>query len=180
MRKIACLLCCIAISGCAPDVYIKDGATQAEFNQDQGSCQMYVISGVAPVQPVYVPPTYTATTTGSATYTQIGNFGYANGTATTTVTPDYSGQAMSNLGAAIGTAIERREAMRACMASRGYTLQTGSNKAVPVAARAPAGPSVPQPTASDTAAYAAKMAAYADYNQCVSAHQSDPAVCHKP
>lgn len=119
MRKgIAAALMGLLVSGCAPDIWDRPGATQADFNVDQANCQMFAM-GMPQIQPAYVPPTYTANTSYTGTYSN----GMANGMATTTVQENNSGQAMANLGAAIGNAIRTKQAMRTCMTARGYTLR---------------------------------------------------------
>lgn len=106
------------LGGCAQDIYDRPGATPEQFSIDQGSCQMFVM-GVPQVQPDYVPPSYTANTNYSGTY----GMGMVNGTSSTTIQPDNTGQGMANLGAAIGTIIRKKQAMRACMAAHGYSLR---------------------------------------------------------
>lgn len=105
----------LLLNGCAADIYDKPGATQAEFGVDQGQCQMFAM-GVPQAQAPYVPPTYNSYTNYNGSY----GYGQVSGTATTTTYADDSGQAMANLGTAIGNAARQRNAMRACMASKGY------------------------------------------------------------
>jgi hypothetical protein len=124
--RLAAIAAALALGGCAQYIWVKPGATQADFNVDSGQCQMYAMS-VPQIQAPYVPPTYTSTTTGSATYTGMANYGYVNGSATTVATPNYTGQAMANLGAAIGNAARHDQAIRACMMSKGYTLEEKQN-----------------------------------------------------
>jgi hypothetical protein len=119
MRKILILLVsCVSIAGCAQDIYDKPGATEAEFGQDMGYCKMVAL-GMAPVQPAYVPPSYSSVTTYNGTY----GYGLAQGTATTTTQANDAGQGMANLGAAIATVGRERAMLHACMASRGYSLR---------------------------------------------------------
>jgi hypothetical protein len=110
------------LSACAKDVWDKPGGTQTQFNVDDAQCQMFAM-GVPQVQPAYVPPTYTSTTTATGTYMGGPGYGTVNGTATTTTTPDNTGQTFANLGAALGNAARQKQAMRACMMSKGYTLE---------------------------------------------------------
>lgn len=119
MRKSLILLpIVVLLAGCAQDIYDKEGATQAEFGQDMGYCQMVAL-GTPQIQPAYVPPTYTSTTTYNGTY----GYGQANGMATTTTTANDAGQGFANLGAAIGNVVRQRQMLRSCMASRGYALR---------------------------------------------------------
>lgn len=108
----------VVLAGCAPDIYDKAGGTQAEFNIDNGQCQMFAM-GVPQAQAPYVPPTYNSYTNYSGTY----GYGMAQGQATTTTYADTTGQSMANLGTAIGNAARQQNAMRACMAAHGYTLR---------------------------------------------------------
>lgn len=173
MRKIMVLgVAATFLAGCGPDIYYKDGISQAEFNQDLGSCQMFV-AGVPLAQAPYVPPTYTATTTGSMTYNQVGSFGYGRGYSQTTITPDYSGQAGANLGTALGNAIRQRDVMRACMASKGYSRDPNE------AAQANYSPSaMTKPTYTVTAdPYQTRMRHIEAFNRCISGHINDPGAC---
>lgn len=123
MRKILIISALSAyLGGCAQDIYDKADGTQEQFNVDMGGCQMFAM-GVPQVQPGYVPPSYTANTSYSGAYMGGPNMGTLNGSSTTIVQPDNSGQAMANLGAAIGTAGRQKQALRACMAAHGYTLR---------------------------------------------------------
>jgi len=118
MRIVAIGFAAAVLAGCAPDIYDKPGATQAEFNVDNGQCQMFAM-GVPQAQAPYVPPTYNSYTNYNGTY----GYGMAQGTATTTTYADNSGQAMADLGTALGNAARQRNAMRACMAAHGYILR---------------------------------------------------------
>jgi hypothetical protein len=111
-------LSAVVLAGCAQDIYDKPGATQAEFNVDQGQCQMFAM-GIPQAQAPYVPPTYNSYTNYNGTY----GYGMAQGTATTTTYADTTGQSMANLGTAIGNAARQQNAMRACMAAKGYALR---------------------------------------------------------
>jgi hypothetical protein len=39
--KVATLIACVAIAGCAPTVWDKPGGSQAEFNQDSARCRLF-------------------------------------------------------------------------------------------------------------------------------------------
>lgn len=115
-NAIIALSAALFLSACAQDIYDKPGASQAEFNVDQGQCQMFAM-GVPQEQAPYVPPTYNSYTNYNGSY----GYGHVSGSATTTTYADDTGQSMANLGTAIGNAVRQRSAMRACMASKGYT-----------------------------------------------------------
>lgn len=118
MRKLLILGLLWPLSACAPDIYDKFDGTPEQFAVDQGGCQMFAL-GMPQQQAPYIAPSYTANTNYSGTY----GYGTVNGVSTTTVQPDNTGQAMANLGAAIGNAVQQRNAMRACMAAHGYTIR---------------------------------------------------------
>lgn len=120
LRKIALWSAAIAfLAGCAPDIYDKAGGSQQEFSVDNAQCQMFAM-GQPQIRAAQLPPTYTATTSYNGTY---GN-GMASGNAYTTVQAQQNpGQGFADLGAAIGNIAQQQQAMRVCMASRGYTLR---------------------------------------------------------
>lgn len=122
-RTIAALAGTLLLAGCAQDIWDKPGGSQAEFNQDQGGCQMFAM-GVPQQRAAQLPPTYTATTNYNGTYTGTPNYGTVNGNAYTTVQAQPNpGQGFADLGAALGNIARQQQAMRSCMMSKGYTLR---------------------------------------------------------
>lgn len=108
---IAILAAALFLSGCGPDIWDKPDATQADFNQDQGACQMYAMS-MPQATSQQLPPTYTAQTT----YTGYGAY-------TTVQAQPNPGQGLADLGTALGNAARQKQAMRSCMMAKGYTLE---------------------------------------------------------
>jgi hypothetical protein len=123
-RIITLLIGTIFLAGCAQDIWDKPGGSQAEFNQDSGSCQMFALS-MPQQRAQQLPPVYQANTTYNGTYTPMGaGYGQVNGTANTTYQAQPNpGQGFADLGAALGNAARQQQAMRACMTAHGYTLR---------------------------------------------------------
>lgn len=119
-------LLCTALAGCGTDVYDRPGTTQASYNVDIARCQMYA-EGIpmqhTPQQPVYDGSSMTTVTGTANTY---GNTTMVNGMAVTRPVPNQSA-AYANAGAALGDAISnavrKRNAVRLCMQSLGYSRQ---------------------------------------------------------
>lgn len=126
MRVLACVAAAAALGlvGCAQFVWVKPGATEAEFNQDMGGCRMYALS-LPQYQARQLPPTYQANTTYNGNYTPLGGgSGSINANSNTVVTPmQNSNQGIENLNATIANIGQQEQALNACMQSRGYYQQ---------------------------------------------------------